>query len=101
MSKPFSRQTSIRRAPFDTSSSLPLTVILIGSEAIIYSKPVLHLRGAIMEALLEIFGKSVDRRLNGPGGRITKGTERLALDVVAKIEHQLRVVGLTLSAGDA
>jgi hypothetical protein len=44
---------------------------------------------------LKIFRESFYRRLNWPGRSVTQRTERLALDVIAEIEHQLNVFGAT------
>ena len=51
--------------------------------------------------LLEIFRKPLDRRLDRPRCRIAQGTKRLAFDVVAKIQHQLRVSGAAVAIRDA
>src|ERR1051325_127360 len=50
--------------------------------------------------LFEIFGESLNRRLNGPTRSIAQRAKRLALDVVAEIEHQLRVLETTATVID-
>src|SRR2546425_529413 len=41
--------------------------------------------------LLEIFRKSLDRRLNRPRSCVAERTKRFALDVVTEIEQQQRI----------
>src|SRR6185436_3094584 len=51
--------------------------------------------------LPEIFRKPFNRGLNGPCRRISERTERLSLNVVAKIQHQLCVFQTTLASINA
>src|SRR6266511_4720141 len=45
------------------------------------------------QVLLEIVGESLDRRLNRPRRRIAQRAKRFTLDIVTKIQHELRIFG--------
>src|SRR5437879_1032534 len=51
--------------------------------------------------LLEILGKSLDRRLNRPRRSVAQRTKRFALDVVAEIQQQLGIFRSPAAAVDA